>query len=79
MGHSRLQDGACSSCLKDPLRGRAWVEMAHRCCTEPSYALKVYSLIKTDSGREKFAAVFGVPAGAPAAAQPPTPKLRLVR
>jgi hypothetical protein len=53
--------------------------MAHRCRTEPKYALKVYNLCKTAEGRDKFAAMFGVPPGATPLSAPDQPRLRLVR
>lgn len=63
-GMSRLDEGVCAKCLNDPKRGRKWAEQAHRCRTDPDFALSVYSRIRSESGRRMFEAAFGKPGGA---------------
>lgn len=61
---ARLDEGACRACLGDGTRGRKWVEMAHRCRTEPEFALNVYRRIKSSDKRAAFVEMFGLPPGA---------------
>lgn len=86
------EDGVCFGCLYNPNRGKSWAVTASRVRQDPSYALAVYNLIKTDAGRQRFIDVFGLPSGANAVGTPimktttidmpimkATPRLRLVR
>ncbi len=73
-GPRRVEDGICQECIEHPKRGREWARRAHRCRTEPDFALKTYSEIRTPRGRKLFVALFGLPPGAP----PPEPTLQAV-
>jgi hypothetical protein len=74
---NRLDDGVCSVCLNHTLRGRSWADMSHKCRTDPAYALAVYCHIKTETTRENFVKMYGLPPGAERLAVG-KPKLRLV-
>jgi hypothetical protein len=64
----QLDDGVCQECLTHPTRkiggsARKWAEWAHRCRTEPDFHLAVYMAAKTDQGKARIVAAFGLPKG----------------
>ena len=71
---SKLDDGACASCLLPP-RGRKWFETALKIRADQEVAKNFYSLIKSDDHKRLFIKFFGLP---PESIDPDAPKLRLV-
>jgi predicted amidophosphoribosyltransferase len=56
---AELEDGICRACLHDPKRGRKWSMISHRCRTDPAFAWKVLSMVKTAGGRRLFLSTYG--------------------
>jgi len=63
---SRIEDGVCPICVgRFSIRNtKKWAMIANRIRTDNSFAVIMYSMIRTPGGKKMFVDTFGLPEGA---------------